>query len=94
MGLLVRSIVGLNRKAAKEAFAEFLEKSALHPDQITFLNEVVNYIVKNGTMEPKVLFDDPFNRLHDLGLIGVFGEDKSKEVVKLINEVTKNAEAS
>ena len=45
-------------------------------------------------MEPKVLFDDPFNRLHDLGIIGVLGEDRSKEVVKLIDEVNENAKAT
>ncbi|MCU7865920.1 MAG: DEAD/DEAH box helicase family protein, partial [Candidatus Thiodiazotropha sp. (ex Lucinoma borealis)] len=47
LGLLVRSVVGLSRNAAKAAFAEFLEKAPLHPDQITFLDEVVAYLVKN-----------------------------------------------
>ncbi len=52
-GLVVRSVVGLSRKAAKEAFSEFLSEAPLQPDQMAFLDEVVEYLVKNGTMEPK-----------------------------------------
>ncbi len=91
LGLLVRSVVGLDRMAAKDAFAEFLGKATLHPDQIVFLDEVVNYIVKNGTMEPKILFTDPFNRYHDLGIKGVLGDDQSREVIELIRKVNNNA---
>ena len=48
LGLLVRSVVGLSQKAAKEAFAEFLAEAPLHPDQMTFLDQIVDYLVKNG----------------------------------------------
>ncbi len=49
LGVLVRSVARLSRKAAKEAFSEFLSKVPLHPDQMAFLDEVVEYLVKNGT---------------------------------------------
>jgi len=39
LGVLVRSVVGLSRKAAKEVFSEFLSESSLHPDQMAFLDE-------------------------------------------------------
>ena len=91
VGLLVRSIVGLNRNAAKQAFAEFLEKSPLHPDQISFLNEVVEYLVQNGVMEPKEMFDAPFTHYHHMGLSGVMGEKVAKKVVKLVKKINKNA---
>jgi len=94
LGVLVRSVVGLDRSAAKAAFAEFLEKAPLHPDQMSFLNEVVEYLVKNGIMEPKMMFDAPFTYIHDQGLIGVFGEDMSKEVIGLIQHINDNANAA
>lgn len=93
LGLLVRSIVGLDRNAAKNAFAEFLAEAPLHPDQITFLDEIVEYLVKNGTMEPKVLFDNPFTNIHDHGVVGVFGEDMSKKVIELVKHVNEAAVA-
>jgi type I restriction enzyme R subunit len=92
LGVLVRSVVGLSRKAAKEAFAEFLSRAPMHPDQISFLDEVVEYLVKNGTMEPKIMFDTPFTNIHDQGLAGIFDSDSSKKVIELIRHINKNAE--
>jgi len=92
LGMLVRSTVGLSRRAAKDAFAEFLSKATLLPDQITFLDQIVDYLVKNGTMEPKALFETPFTHIHDEGLAGVFDDDQSTNVVRLIGEVNTNAE--
>lgn len=36
LGVLVRSVVGLSRNAAKTAFSNFLAEAPMHPDQITF----------------------------------------------------------
>lgn len=91
VGLLVRSIVGLNRNAAKQAFAEFLSDQQFLPDQISFLNEVVEYLVKNGVMEPKEMFDSPFTIYHDKGVVGVMGEKIAKKVVSLVKKINRNA---
>ena len=91
LGVLVRHVVGPDRNAAKVAFAEFLQQAPLHPDQISFLNEVVEYLVKNGVMEPRELFDAPFNHYHDEGIAGVFGDDLAKNVVELIQKINANA---
>lgn len=92
LGILVRSVVGLSRKAAKEAFAEFLSDSAaLHPDQITFLDQIVDYLVKNGTMEPKSMFETPFTHINDQGIAGVFNDNESRKVIDLIAHINKNA---
>ena len=91
LGVLVRSVVGLDRNAAKQAFADFLSESPLSADQITFLNEVVEYLVKNGIMEPSAMFETPFTNLHDSGPVGIFGEDKSKKIVELVRHINNNA---
>ena len=92
LGFLVRSVVGLSRKAAKGAFAEFLSGgAALHPDQMTFLNQIVDYLVKNGTMEPKAMFETPFTHINDMGIAGVFDDAESKKVIDLIKHINKNA---
>lgn len=91
LGVLVRSVVGLSRNAAKTAFSDFLADAPMHPDQITFLDEIVDYLVKNGTMNPRAMFDTPFTHINDQGVIGVFGEHMSKQVVEIINHVNENA---
>ena len=61
LGEFVREIVGLDMNAAKEAFAEFLNNTALDSNQIYFVNQIVEYIVHNGLMKDlSVLQDTPF----------------------------------
>ena len=65
-----------------------------HPDQITFLNEIIEYLVKNGTMKPKELFDSPFTLLNEKGVTGALGEEMAGKVVEIVRQINKNAEAA
>ena len=61
LGEFVREIVGLDMRAAKEAFAEFLNDTSLDSDQIYFVNQIIEYIVHNGLMKDlSVLQESPF----------------------------------
>ncbi len=66
----------------------------LHPDQIAFLDEIVEYLVRNGTMEPKVMFDTPFTHINDQGITGVFDKEMSKKVVELVRYINDNADVA
>ena len=94
LGLLVRSIVGLDRNAAKEVFADFIAQSPLTPDQMSFLNEIIERLVKNGLMNPKELYEPPFTNYHDMGLSGVMSDDLAKKVVGIVRSVEDSAEAA
>ena len=61
LGEFVREIVGLDMRAAKEAFAEYLDETYLDADQIYFVNQIIEYIVRNGMMKDLgVLQEAPF----------------------------------
>jgi type I restriction enzyme R subunit len=61
LGELVRSVVGLDMQAAKEAFAVFLDNANLDIKQIYFINKVIEYIVQNGMLKDfSVLQGSPF----------------------------------
>lgn len=61
LGELVREIVGLDMNAAKEAFSQYLNDVNLDQRQIYFVNQIINYVVKNGMMKDlAVLQDSPF----------------------------------
>ncbi|MCH7695690.1 MAG: restriction endonuclease subunit R, partial [Proteobacteria bacterium] len=94
LGYLVRSMIGLNRSAAKKVFAEFMEKAPLHPEQISFLDEVIEYLVHNGVMEPRIMFEIPFIHFHDKGVVGMFGERSAEEIVDLVECVNENAKVA
>lgn len=73
LGELIRSIVGLDQKAANEAFSGFLTDTGLDSRQMYFVRQIVNYIVKNGMMKDlSVLQESPFT---DQGGIGELFDD-------------------
>jgi hypothetical protein len=57
LGLFVRSLVGLDREAAKEAMAGFLTGKTLTASQIEFVNLVVNHLTEHGVMDAKLLYE-------------------------------------
>lgn len=61
LGEFVREIVGLDMRAAKEAFSDYLNNANLDSRQIYFVNQIVEYIVRNGMMKDlSVLQEPPF----------------------------------
>lgn len=61
LGEFVREIVGLDMGAAKAAFAEYLDETRMNSRQIYFVNQIVEYIVRNGMMKDlSVMQDAPF----------------------------------
>lgn len=93
LGKFIRSIVGLDREAAKEAFGDFLIGKKLSADQITFINQIVEHLVKNGVMNLEKLFEQPFTDLHAEGLAGVFPND-AERIIALVEDINRRAEAA
>ena len=64
LGAFVRSIVGMDMNAAKEAFSEYLNDVNLDERQIYFVNQIVEYIVQNGMItDMSVLQSAPFTNM-------------------------------
>jgi len=93
LGEFVREIVGLDMKAAKEAFSEYLDETKLDSRQIYFVNQIVEYIVHNGLMKDlSVLQEPPFT---DKGsVVEVFTDlNLWMGIRKVIEQVNANAAA-
>ena len=93
LGEFVREIVGLDMNAAKEAFSVYLEDTSLDSRQIYFVNQIVEYIVHNGTMKDlSVLQEPPFT---DMGRIVEVFTDGSvwMGIKKIIDQINANAAA-
>jgi type I restriction enzyme, R subunit len=69
---LVRRIVGMDRSAAKAAFATFLEDRSLSAQQIRFVELVIDQLTARGFIEPSALYEQPFSSLHADGPEGLF----------------------
>lgn len=93
LGEFVRSIVGLDMNAAKEAFSAYLDESYMDSRQIYFVNQIVEYVVQNGMLTDfSVLQEAPFT---DRGSIVDIFEDLSvwKGIRNVIDQINANAAA-
>lgn len=88
-GLLVRKIAHLDRDAAMEAFAGFLNDQSLNEQQISFIKRVVDYVVENGYMEPKALNQPPFDRPRSF--MQIFNTEQQMALVTVIKSIKDNA---
>ncbi len=59
LGEFVREIVGLDMAAAKSAFAKFLNDTSLDSNQIYFVNQIIEYVVRNGIIKDMSIFQEP-----------------------------------
>ena len=91
LGLFVRSLVGLERDAAKDAFAEFMVGQNLNGNQIEFINLIVDHLTERGAMDPRRLYESPFTDFDDQGVSGVFRQADVQRIVLVLNNVRERA---
>lgn len=90
LGKFVRSILGLDIAAANAAFADFLQAGNLQADQMTFIQNIINYLTQNGTIEKKMLFEAPFTDMHDQGILGIFEDADAIKIISIIDTINEN----
>lgn len=94
LGEFVREIVGLDMKAAKMAFSEYLDETNLDSRQIYFINQIVEFIVQNGVLKDFSVFQEP--PFTDRGsIVEVFTDlEVWMGIKKVIEQVNANALAA
>ena len=94
LGLFVRSLVGMDREAAKEALAGFLVGKMFGANQIEFVNLVVNQLTEHGVMDAARLYESPFTDLTPLGPEGLFSSAQVDELMAVLERVKAAAIAA
>ncbi|MBK9080732.1 MAG: DEAD/DEAH box helicase family protein [Rhizobiales bacterium] len=93
LGLFVRSLVGMEREAAKAAFADFLRGTQATSNQIEFVNMIVDYLTERGAMDPRMLYESPFTDIDPMGVEGVLGQDDAKRIIAILADIKSRAAA-
>ena len=91
LGIFIRRIIGLDRNAAKEVFADFLSEGTFSSNQIQFVNEIINYLTQHGVMEVGRLYEQPFNEIGS-SPDDLFKKSDLDKICNLIDFVRKRAE--
>ncbi len=88
---VVRNIVGLDPSTTSEIFSKYISKNQLNMKQIQFVKLLIDYVIKNGTIDMIKLTESPFR---DLGEVGDLFEDKVNtfmQIRKDIENINENA---
>jgi type I restriction enzyme R subunit len=93
LGVFVRSLVGLDRAAAKRAFDSFLQGRNLTAHQHEFIDMMIDHLTERGMMDPRLLYASPFTDIDPLGVAGVFGEGEVVQLIKILEDVLGRAAA-
>lgn len=94
LGRFIRTIVGMDIKAANDAFAEFISSGTLTADQITFIDNIVSFLQQDGYIDKRMLFEPPFTYADQDGLTGVFDDAEATKIISIIDEIDRNSQAS
>jgi type I restriction enzyme, R subunit len=92
--LFVRSIVGMDRSAAKDALAGFIAGRTLAANQLEFINLVVDHLTEHGAVDPSRLYESPFTDLTPQGPDALFSATELDELIRTLEEVRVRALAA
>ena len=92
LSAFIRGLVGLDRRAAKERFARYLDEQTCTPDQIRFVDMIIDELTKRGSMAPDRLYERPFIDVNDMGLEGLFANEQAAGIIQLLREINESVQ--
>jgi EcoEI R protein C-terminal len=90
LGHFLRSPTGLDRTAAKEAVSAFVAGGQLTSDQLEFLDRIFEALAETGFVDPKNFYERPYTDIDSRGIVGVFPKEKAKQIINLLEDLTKS----
>jgi type I restriction enzyme R subunit len=94
LGLFVRSLVGLDREAAKGAFTTFQTGKVFTSSQIEFINLIINHLTEHGVMDAALLYESPFTDITPRGPDGLFNTAQIDQLFGILEQVKRTAIAA
>ena len=84
---MVSKIVGMDRDVVEKEFSKFLSNQELDSNQIDFVRKIIDYIVKNGSMEKQKLKDFPV--VKKSGDMAELFKDKIDVLIDIVQTIDK-----
>ena len=89
LGQFIRSLGGLERGAVAEAFSEFLGTGSATPDQVEFVELVIEHLTHEGVMDPRLLYESPFTDIAPAGPEQIFSSSLTDRLIERIEALSR-----
>lgn len=93
LGLFIRSLVGMDRDAVVAAFSTLTSGSTTRPDQIKFIDIVIDELSSNGVMDARRRYKSPFLDISPQGPQTLFALAQVQALVHLLDDFRQRASA-
>jgi type I restriction enzyme R subunit len=90
-GRFVRSLVGLDRAAAKAAFAEFLDDKRYSKNQIQFVSLIIDELTERGIVDIARVYEAPYVGLAPEGPEAIFVEADLERIFGALEQLVSAA---
>lgn len=75
-----------------DAFSAFLTNEQLNLQQSKFVKLIVDYVVKNGLMDKRVLQEEPFKTVGSIIELFKDNMEQAKGIISIIDQINRNSE--
>ncbi|CDS51135.1 Type I restriction-modification system, restriction subunit R [Polaromonas sp. CG9_12] len=93
LGIFIRSLVGLERETASQAFNQFVIGTTATASQLEFIDLIVQYLTENGVMDAARLYESPFTDISQQGPEALFLPGRVTEMIQVLDEIRERAVA-
>lgn len=94
LGVFIRGLVGLDRSAAKDAFAQFLDSTRYTANQIEFVNLAIDHLTERGVIEARRFYESPFTDISPTGPDALFESTDLDRLLEAVHAIRHNAEVA
>lgn len=91
LGLFIRSLVGLDRAAAMEAFTALLDEHTYSAEQIDFVKLIITELTERGVVEPGRLYESPYTDRATRGPDFYFADIEVDGIVSTLQNIKRTA---
>ena len=93
LGIFIRSLVGLDRETASQAFSQFVVGTTATASQLEFVDLIVQYLTENGVMDAARLYESPFTDISQQGPEALFLPSRVTEMIQVLEGIRGRAVA-
>ncbi|MFT6228110.1 MAG: type I restriction enzyme R subunit [Paracoccaceae bacterium] len=93
LGIFLRSLVGLDREAAKAAFSGLEGLGAMTASQTEFINLIIDHLTEQGALDTARFYESPFTDIDAQGIAGVFEPTQIKRIIQAVERLKGTAAA-